>query len=164
MPRIRHLKRDLTYEELFPDSTSTWPKPSDEGDVGEVVQTGHTEVSDVSQPSGWWSNDNIISSMDDASLRAAYHRYKQLAEQCQQEITRRVVSGVKVKSRAVFDVSTGSRRFVVVEQPRRTSGVGRVAKNTRRRNATQVLAPEQMLKAIEMLIKLKEAKRDTHST
>ena len=155
MPRLRRLKRDLTYEELFPDSTSPWPKPDTESSTDEVVQSGSYSPE---SPRGWWSNENIIASLPDAKLRENYHRYKSLADACDQELRRRACAGIKVRAESRFDITIGRHVYHAVETPRRRAKA--LTKTTR----GLTLSPEQMIQALQMLQQIKEAKRDTHST
>ena len=147
MPRIRHLKRELTYEELFPDSGQ---ESRDESDVDEVVQTGHSNADALKQPQGWWSNENVIASLPDAKLREAYHRYKLLADSCLREITHRHAASVGTRGGEVGDLRVGSRRFKRLQH---------VVPTKASRKTGLKLSPEQMLQALTLLTKLKEARK-----
>jgi hypothetical protein len=147
MPRLRHLRKELTYEELFSDG----PQRGDEADASESQQSGTQESPPLG---GWWSNENVIASLPDAKLRETYHRYRALADACDQELKRRASQGIKVRGEARFDVKSGGRVYRSVETYHRVRGQT-PARNKQRQSA---LTPEQLLQALQMLMKLKEAK------
>lgn len=139
----------------------------DSGDVQSDVDAG----SRIQADTGWWSNARIIETIPDAKLRETYHRYRTLVTLCREELDRRKLLDIHVHASPAFNVSEGRYRYVPADttygthkRPKRAptkrsdevskrSARGVVGKPTRKQ---LTLTPEQISRALDMLVKLKQ--------
>lgn len=105
----------------------------------------------------WLANDVIIGSLPDNKLRSALARYKAIVRLCEVELAARALAPRRSprRDRGVSFVDRYAPNKLPKEdyQPRQ-----RRSKRSAKQQLT--LAPEQMLKALEMLLKLSKTTKD----
>jgi len=106
-------------------------------------ERGRYEGYEQSSGQSWLANDVIIGSLPDNKLKTALARYRSLVRLCESELAARacaprkpVANRRRVRAPSVYDAS--------------------VARKKARGQHQVTLTPMQMLKALEMLMKLKE--------
>jgi len=146
VPRLRR-SRDTDWtptDEDFPEALS--PSDGDQQDdavdcsadrFGGRLYEGYEQCSGVS----WLANDVIIGSLPDNKLRDALARYKALVRLCETELA----------ARACVPRRPTTKNRVSLRSTSHTADAAR-----QKRNKPSLLTPQQMLKALEMLMKLKE--------
>jgi hypothetical protein len=155
VPRIR-AKRDYDWEpnnEDFPEALST-PTGDQQDDAVDRAAHGPEheclyEGYEADSGASWLSNAVVIGSLPDNKLRAALARYQAIVRLCEAELAARACAPRRRNrqdSRYIdLDVAEVHQRRARGARPRKTSAA-----------AKSLLTPKQMLKALEMLMKLKE--------
>ena len=166
MPRIR-VRKDWDWEPNEDDFPEIFSSPQSEdptgdqsadaanstahgSDLGWSSNTPRYEGYSADSGESWLSNAVVIGSLPDDKLKAALARYKSIVRLCEAEITARALAP-KQPARSYNRRSNLDGHKVRQAAPTR-----------QRRSKTQssqlVMTPEQMLQALQMLNKLKEAK------